>query len=299
MTVDLIVNPASGPRSRRLARGDRTAYAMRILHEAGAGRIRHTETAAIGDAARAVKAGLAAGTDLVLVWGGDGTLNEAAGVLTGTGVPLGIVPGGSGNGLARALGLPLHPEAALRVAAGGSTVEIDVGHVAGRAFFNLAGLGFDAAIARRFNQHGSRRGLRTYVIEALREWSVHRPATYRIAIDDVAAVDVVAHLVVVANGSQYGHGAQVAADAVLDDGWLDVVAVPPITASSLLRHGWRLFAGSLTHVPGVFAARAHRVTISTDARVALHLDGEVMDAGTSQDFTLQPRALRCRVPSPS
>ena len=109
MTVDLIVNPASGPVVGRLPRRERVHAVSHLLRTLGATTIRATETTGPGDAAEAVRAALDAGSDRVVVWGGDGTLNEVAGSLLDTGMRLGVVPGGSGNGFARGLGLPPRP----------------------------------------------------------------------------------------------------------------------------------------------------------------------------------------------
>lgn len=290
-TVDLIVNPASGPPSARLPRGDRMAYASRVLASLGAGVVRPTVTAAIGDGARAARAGIGQGTDLVVVWGGDGTLNEVAAALLNTGVPLGIVAGGSGNGLARGLGLPRRVDAALRVAMLGGRRVIDTGSVEGRTFLNVAGVGLDAAVAERFNRDNRRRGLRPYVSALLHEWWRFPPRQFQLTLDDAPAAALHAHLVVVCNGQQYGHGARVAPRASFDDGALDVVAIPAVTLRRLTRDGWRLFTGSLDRAPGVLTARAQRVTLSHAHPLAVHLDGEVVAGGTSRTFQVQPRSL--------
>lgn len=291
MTVDLIVNPASGPAGRVVSREGRLGFVSELLRAAGVQEIRPTQTARTGDATRAARAAVDLGTDLVLVWGGDGTVNEVAGVLVEQQVPLGIVPGGSGNGLARGLGIPLGVEEAVRVALHGQARAIDTGYVAGRTFLNLAGVGFDAAVAARVNTANLTRGLRPYVLGILHEWRTFPTHRFRLSMDDQPAQEVDAHLVVVCNGQQYGHGAQVAPQASFEDGWLDVVAVPHITASRVLRHGWRLFDGSLPKVPGVLTARARRVVVSHDAALPVHLDGEVVSPDTTRTFEVRPHSL--------
>lgn len=292
MTVDLIVNPASGPAMHRLPRRDRVDFVSRLLRTLGATTIRATETTGPGDGARAVSAALDAGTDRVVVWGGDGTLNEVAARLVGTGTCLGVIPGGSGNGFARGLGLPLMVDAAVKVAVHGTARDIDTGLVDGRTFLNLAGVGFDAAVAGRFNTANPTRGLRPYVSSIFREWRTFESQRFRIRLDNAMPIELEAHLVVVCNGQQYGHGALMAPEAAFDDGLFDVVAVPPITAARLTRHGWRLFNGTLARVPGVFSGRAARVELSQDRPLAIHLDGEVMGEEQSRTFTVRPRSLR-------
>ena len=292
MTVDLIVNPAAGPVTGGLARGDRLAFVSARLRALGVRDVRPTQTCGIGDAARAALEARRLGSDRVVVWGGDGTLNEVAAALLDTGVPMGIVPGGSGNGLARGLGLPLTAEAALRVAVHGTAWSIDTGRVGGRVFLNLAGVGFDAAVAHRFNTRNEHRGLRPYVSAIFREWRVFEPQSFTLWLDDGPPVVREAYMVAVCNGQQYGHGARVAPAAAFDDGWFDVVVVPEITAWRLARHGWRLFDGTLARVPGVIVARAQRVRVTHRSPLPIHLDGEVVQGETSHDFEMRPHSLR-------
>ncbi|BCS36002.1 hypothetical protein TBR22_A52390 [Luteitalea sp. TBR-22] len=296
MIVDLIVNPASGPNLRRVRRAERVGFVSKVLRAHGATTIRATVTTGPGDGARAVRDALAAGTDRVVVWGGDGTLNEVAGALLDSGHALGIVPGGSGNGFSRGLGLPLDPEAAVAVAMHGRARDIDSGLVDGRPFLNLAGVGFDAAVAERFNTRNLRRGLVPYVTSIFHEWRTFDSRTFTIGIDDDAPIVVDGHFVVVCNGQQYGHGARVAPGAAFDDGQFDVVAVPRITLSRLVRHGWRLFNGTLPVVPGVFTARARRVVLSQSDALPIHLDGEVFDSATRRIFEVRPHSLRVMTP---
>ena len=296
MTVDLIVNPASGPVVGRVPRHDRVRAVSHHLRTLGATTIRATETLGRGDAATAARHALDAGSDRVVVWGGDGTLNEVATSLLDSGMRLGVIPGGSGNGLARGLGLPLDVAAAVRVAMLGRPRDIDTGLANGRSFLNLAGIGFDAAVAGRFNTSNLRRGLVPYLTSIYREWRTVAPQHFRIRLDESIPVEIDADLVVVCNGQQYGHGARVAPGASFDDGFLDVVAVPGITAARILGHGWRLFNGTVAKVPGVFAGRARRVQISHARPLPIHLDGEVNGAETTRTFEVRPRSLRVMTP---
>ncbi len=296
-TVDLIVNPASGPASRRLDRAGRVQYAVRVLEGLGARHVRATGTRRAGDGAAAAARAAAEGVDLVVVWGGDGTLNETASALAGTPTTLGIVPGGSGNGLARGLLIPLDVDAALKVALRGVTCPIDVGTVCGRPFVNIAGMGFDAAIAARFNAAGgTRRGLLPYLRACAAELTVHVPSIWRVRLDGVDWFAGPASMVVIANGQQYGHGARIAPAARFDDGRLDVVVVPDVTPWRVVRHGWRLFAGSIGRVPGVRTAAAREVEVVPEGPCLLHLDGETQPATGTMSCTVRHRALRVRVP---
>ena len=126
---------------------------------------------------------LRTGSRLVIVWGGDGSVNEAGSALLGSRVPLAIIPAGSGNGLARELGIPLQPAAALAAALKGAPRVIDAGELGGRPFFNVAGVGFDARIASRFDR-APQRGFATYVRVSAHELFTYRPETYRIDCGD-------------------------------------------------------------------------------------------------------------------
>lgn len=295
MTIDLIVNPASGPAVRGLARGARLEFAARVL-EAGGATVRASATRAAGDAALAVRRAVKGMSDLVVVWGGDGTVNEVASGLLGHDVPLAIVPGGSGNGFARALGVPLQAGAALRLALEGRSRRVDTARAGTRRFFNIAGIGFDAGVALRFNASGSRRGLLPYLRGIAAELRVHEATHYDVYLDGQPWFEGDAHLVATANGQQYGHNARIAPWAALDDGWLDVVVVPDITTWRVIRHGWRLFAGSVARVPGVRTGRANRVDVGVAEARLLHLDGEVFEAGASARFELDPASLLVRTP---
>jgi diacylglycerol kinase (ATP) len=296
MIIDLIVNPASGPRLRGLPRDQRLAYAVRQLEAAGATGIRATATRSAADAAEAARRAVAENTGLVVAWGGDGTVNDVARELVGTSVPLAIVPGGSGNGLARGLGIPLRLPAALHVALHGSLRDIDTGLAGSRPFFNIAGIGLDGSIAHRFNLAGSRRGLRKYLEACWLELRAFQPTAYAITADGEPWFAGDAHLVAIANGPQYGHNACIAPDAAFDDGWFDVVVVPDATPWRVLRHGWRLFGQSVCAVPGVRVRRARRVDVRVREPRLMHLDGEVHPVDAGESFAIRPQSLRVRVP---
>jgi diacylglycerol kinase family enzyme len=157
MRALIIINPIAGVRLPGDTPDRRVALARRLLARHGIdGAVRVTERA--GHARELAAQAAAEECELVVAWGGDGTVNEIAGVLIRSPTALGIVPAGSGNGLAHGLGLPVRPIAALERALVGSERKIDVGEFGGRRFFNVAGIGFDAAVAARFNRQGHARG---------------------------------------------------------------------------------------------------------------------------------------------
>jgi diacylglycerol kinase (ATP) len=255
-----------------------------------------TLTEGPGHACALAQAAVAARATLVCAWGGDGTVNEVARVLAGTGTALGIVPSGSGNGLARELGLPWDEVQALDVALGRRERVIDVGDVEGRLFVNVAGIGLDAEVAARFNaRRGGRRGLGPYVWMGARELLRYRAREYTIrAGGETWREEAVA--VVCANGRQYGGGAVVAPTARPDDAQLDLVVVgsrPPLVA---LRDALHLFRGTLDRAPGVRTARVATVEIAGPDPILFHVDGEAVVGGPLITVRVRPAVLRVRVP---
>jgi len=297
LAVDLIVNPHAGPVARGLPRSARGAFARDLLMAAGAASVRVVETRTAEDGQAAAGRAVAEQVDRVVCWGGDGTVNTVAATLAGSSCSLAVVPGGSGNGFARALGVPLVPDAALRFAVTGPSRVIDLGTVDGRIFVNVAGVGLDAAIARRFNEMaGVRRGLRSYVGACLAEIACRPPARYDVRVDGTAWFAGAADLVAVSNGQQYGHGARIAPAARFDDGLLDVVVVPDVTRARVWRYGWRLFAGSLARVPGVRVTQGQTVRVDVEGTVLMHRDGETNAVAAPLTFAVRPRHLRVIAP---
>ena len=288
-----IINPTAGPSTRapdvrRLAEGVRRAFDQAGL----AGEIVFTER--VGHARELATDFVRRGCSPIIAWGGDGTVNEVASVLASRDAVLGIVPTGSGNGLARELGISRHPEQALATVAKGVIRTIDVAALGGRFFVNIAGIGLDAAVAERFNQLAGRGPIR-YLWVTLATVFSHVAGTYTLTI----AGETDAHhalIVALANGRQYGNGALIAPRARLDDGVLDLVVVGPHSPLGLLGGVRRLFNGTLDRAPGVRTRTASRVTISANAPILFHVDGEVVQGSETLEATVHPGALRVTVP---
>jgi YegS/Rv2252/BmrU family lipid kinase len=223
-------------------------------------------------------------------------VNEVARALTGTGTALGIVPMGSGNGLARELDLPRDPARALGVALGRRERVIDVGDVEGRLFVNLAGIGLDAHVAERFNaRHRGRRGLWPYLAIGTREIFRYRARTYTLRVGGETWREE-ALAIVCANARQYGGGAVVAPTARPDDGHLDLVVVAPRPPLQALRDSLHLFRGTLDRAPGVRTARTPAVEIAGPEPILFHVDGEPVTGAPVVTVRVRPAVLRVRVP---
>jgi diacylglycerol kinase (ATP) len=234
---------------------------------------------------------VAAGSELVVAVGGDGTMNEVASALIDTPALFGLVPCGSGDGLGRHLGIHGRVERALRILETGAPRTIDSGVADGRPFFTAAGLGFEADIAHRFNQR-QQRGFAGYLATAARAWRAHPVRTFQIDGKPVTAFTVA-----VANANQYGNGARIAPDARLDDGLLDLTVIPAVRSLTALPLLLRLFTGRLATARGVTMRRAARFVIETSAPGYLHTDGEVHEAGPRVEFTVRPASLRILAPA--
>ncbi|MGE0360634.1 MAG: diacylglycerol kinase family protein [Vicinamibacterales bacterium] len=227
-----------------------------------------------GHATEATRQACAEGATLVVAWGGDGTMNEVARVLAFGPVALALVPAGSGNGLARDLGVPRAPAAALAAATTGRPWRIDAGAVNGSLFFNVAGLGLDARIAHAFAANRGRRGLVRYLEIGARELLRYRAREYEIAWEAGRRAAAPALFVAIANSRQYGGHGCIAPGAVLDDGRLDLVVVDDLPLWRVLARVPGFFRGTLAPGGGVAMHACTSARISTPSAWELHLDGE-------------------------
>jgi len=298
MKVGIIINPAAGPVWRRMTAAQVETYTRAVIaHHAADVWVAYSHGP--GHAHDLAHDAVAGGAQVVVAWGGDGTVNEVASAILYGRAVLGIVPVGSGNGLARELGIPANPDDALHVALGGEERSLDVGEVNGRVFFNVAGVGFDAHVAERFAMGPVRvRGLVSYAVTGFVEALRYRPHQFRCRGDGVDLAEGPAMLISIANSSQWGNGARIAPMARLDDDRLDVVFVRarhPIAVGANL---WRLFWGDISDARGVVHALVQEATIHADPPAPLHVDGEPMGRHAFFTIGVRCRALRVRVPAP-
>jgi YegS/Rv2252/BmrU family lipid kinase len=280
MRATVIVNPIAGPgRSRTIGACVDLAKSVFAAHHYDADvRI----TTGPDDANRFAKEAVANHADVVVAWGGDGTVNGAAAGVAGTGIPLAIVPGGSGNGLARDLTIPFDPAQAFGVAATGKVRAIDAGDLQGSLFFNVAGIGLDARIAGRLATKGHRRGLMGYVLATVAELRSYEACAYSItnaydANGTALSGDIsgrTAMFIALANSRQYGSGAQIAPKALLDDGQMEVVIVEPQSSVQIARQLPALFGGRLQEGAGIVMRSAASMEISCAQPISFHVDGE-------------------------
>ena len=233
--------------------------------------------------------------DCVVAVGGDGTINEVAcGAMT-VGLPVAIIPCGSGNGLARHLRIPMDPRHAMHVAAKGVVRTIDSGIANGYRFFTAMGVGFDAEIVRRFNELPSR-GLPQYINVAARLYFSYEPAPTKVRSNGTE-IDLHPFLVCVANSDQLGNNARIAPGARVDDGVLDLVALQPSNIFSSAGMAVRMFTGSLDRARGVTRLSGTRFEIQRGFDGVIHVDGETRTAGPVVEVEIVPQSLCVIVPA--
>ena len=253
--------------------------------------------------------------ELVVAVGGDGTVSEVARGLVHSDKCLGVIPCGSGDGLALHLGISRQPAKAVQVLNEGLRTKIDVARMNGNYFFCTAGLGLDASVSLDFAK-STRRGLGNYVALAWKDWHQCPADTYTIEMETPAEVawgeairsqdgqaGVVrsewsgpAIFVTVANANQWGNMARIAPMASLRDGLLDVVVVHPFTALEIPDLATRLMVGKAHTSRRFLRFAASKVHITRMRAGAVHCDGEPFEAGTEFELDVLPGALQVMVP---
>ena len=293
----VIINPRSGPQ-RRGRGGERVETAKRATDRLGvAADIRVTERA--GHAHDLALEAAASGAELVIAWGGDGTINEVARALvqrddSGAVPPaLGIIPGGSGNGLSRELRLPFDPAQAIERALRSPVRRVDVGEIGDHLFFNVAGIGLDAHVAALVTTRVHHRGLLPYLSATAGDLIRYRPSAYVIDVDG-ATKQVTALVLVCANSRQWGFGAQIAPHSNLEDGLIEFVIVRDRGFFGNAARVPALFLGRIDRQRGIETHRVREVTIRSREAMLFHVDGEAKQGSDMLTARVHPRALRLR-----
>jgi YegS/Rv2252/BmrU family lipid kinase len=285
--ITFIVNPVSGGKDKKdvLAAIGRYLDLSRFSYE-----VLQTEKA--GDATRWARECEA---DIVVAVGGDGTVSEVASGLLGTDKVLGILPCGSGDGLALHLGISRSPAKAVRTLNEACIARIDAALLDGRPFFCTAGVGLDADVALDFASSGTR-GLGTYVSKAWDKWT-HRDLRDRYVIEtDTETGAGPAVFVTVGNANQWGNEARIVPHASLRDGLLDVTVVQPFTTYEIPDLATRLMTGTADTSRHVRTFRSAHVHIHRDHPGPAHCDGDPFEAGVDLRLEIVPGALNVVVP---
>lgn len=265
--IVFILNPISGTHSKKEIPGliDKLLDKEQFDYE-----LRLTEYA--GHAAEIAKESATEGIDVVVAIGGDGTVNEVARSLVHTKTALGIIPCGSGNGLARHLCLPLDIKSAIRIINACRIEDFDYGVINDLPFFCTCGMGFDAFISLKFAEAG-KRGPITYVENVLKEGLNYRPETYEVE-DETGAKRYKAFLIACANASQYGNNAYIAPGATMKDGMMDVIIMEPFDTLEAPQIAADLFMKTLTNNSKIKTFRTKSLHIHRETEGAIHYDGD-------------------------
>ena len=287
--IIFIVNPISGTQGKELVLNlldekiDKERYTWDVVYTKRAGH-------AIEIAAQAA----AEKADVVVAIGGDGTINEIGRSLVHTETALGIIPCGSGNGLARHLHIPMEPKKALEIINEGVTDIIDYGKINGTDFFCTCGVGFDAFVSLKFANAG-KRGLLTYLEKTLQESLTYQPETYELETGD-GTYKYKAFLIARGNASQYGNNAYITPQATLTDGLLDVTILEPFTVLDVPSLAFQLFNKTIDQNSRIKTFRCRKLRIHRTSPGVVHFDGDPMQADENVNIELIQKGLRVIVP---
>lgn len=291
MKIDFIVNPKAGWRFRLR---DRVA----IIEKAFSGgswdyRIRVTRQR--GEATLIARQAVEDGCELVVAVGGDGTVNEVASGLIHTPATLGVIPVGSGNVLARELGIPLNIRKACQTLKSGRTRQIDVGQIGERYFLTVAGTGLDAYVVKRYNERSRCRGILPYFYWTLLTFFQYQPQEVRLRLPDREIVTTPL-LVAFANIKQVGGWVIIAPQARPDDGLLDVCILKNLSFWQALRCLPSLFTGKLMKTSALTVYKVDRLEVIKPAHWPYQVDGEPVMGDSCLPVILLPQALKLRCP---
>jgi diacylglycerol kinase (ATP) len=284
-----IVNPRSGTDRVKAVRNaidssiDRQRYTYELLHTA---RPKHGIDLAREAAGK--------GAFAVIAIGGDGSVNDVVTGLIGSRTALGIIPKGSGNGMARTMEIPLKIEAALEVINKGNAQPVDIAYANGRPFISNAGVGFDALISKKFTR-SKRRGLMAYSWLVTKYLWLYNEWDWRITIDG-KKIRTKAFLVNVANGQQFGYNFKIAPDASYNDGLLDLIIIrkfPKLMGTPIVV---RAMNGTLTKSRYVDHYRGKEITIAHPDLKLMQTDGDAHPCTNRITFSIEPGALNVLMP---
>ena len=283
--IVFVVNPISGTQGKKAIlkwideRLDRSLYDYSIVKTEYAGHATQIAANAVTEK-----------VDVVVAIGGDGTINEIARSLVHTDTALGIIPCGSGNGLARHLRIPMEPKAAIDILNRGCELCIDYGKINNIPFFCTCGVGFDAFISLKFADSG-KRGLLTYLENTLHESLTYQPETYEIENEE-GTMKYKAWLIACGNASQYGNDAYIAPQASLTDGLMDVTIMEPFKVLDVPSLSFQLFNKTIDQNSRVKTMRAKKIKIHRVNDGVMHFDGDPLMAGKELEVEIIPAGLR-------
>ena len=282
--IVFVVNPISGTQSKKAIlkwideRMDRSIYDYSIVKTEYAGHATQIAASAVENK-----------VDVVVAIGGDGTINEIARSLVHSETALGIIPCGSGNGLARHLRIPMEPKAAIDIINQGNRLSIDYGKINNIPFFCTCGVGFDAFVSLKFADSG-KRGLLTYLENTLHESLTYKPETYEIENEE-GTMKYKAFLIACGNASQYGNNAYITPQASLTDGLMDITIMEPFTVLDVPSLSFQLFNKTIDQNSRIKTMRAKKIKIHRASEGVMHFDGDPLMVGKELEVEIIPNGL--------
>jgi YegS/Rv2252/BmrU family lipid kinase len=287
--IHFVINPVSGPGRRKdiinaVERHiDRSRYEFSVSISESRGHATQLAERAVADQA-----------DAIVVAGGDGSINEVARSITGTPVALGILPSGSGNGLAHHLHLPFRLNRALEMINAFRIKTIDTIKINDLPCVSIAGVGFDAQIARKFAE-SNERGFQTYFRIILNEYPFYKPDKYRFSIDGRSYREK-ALFICFANSNQFGNNVFIAPNAEVDDGLIDVCVVRKIPMAQVFLLVNLLFLKQIEKSKFVRIYRGKHISLKGNTSGIVNLDGEMEKMGETLEISINPGSLNVIVP---
>lgn len=233
--------------------------------------------------------------DYVIAVGGDGTVNEVARTLVGSNTTLGIIPSGSGNGLARDLQIPVSVNEALDIINEENIVEIDYGIVNGSIFFCTCGMGFDALVSQRAAKE-KKRGSLMYLKNILEAFVEQTPENYEIICPEGTIKDK-AFVVNCANTSQYGYNAYIAPHANVQDGLMNISIIKPLNILDVPQTTLQLFTKNIDTNKNLTQLLTKEVIIKREKEGVIHIDGDPVYTGKEIKVNIVPKGLKVLVPT--
>jgi len=283
--IHLLVNPRSGPWLRRLfGQGNEALQDIQDIE------IRRVALDDFKQNAAAFLIDMNPQTDAIGISGGDGSVNYVINQAELQAFPILILPQGSGNGFARHLQIPMDVNKALELARHGTLLQCDCGEINGRRFASLAGIGFDALVAEKYNRL-RQRGWLTYAYVIIREYFRYKERTYQLQVDG-KHIRTSALFIVFANGGQFGYNTQVAPQASVTDGLLDVVIFKHISLKDIPEFIRSILDGRLSSLPWAEIYKARDVRVIGRKGRTVNVDGEAVKMSRNLHIRILPKSLR-------
>lgn len=231
---------------------------------------------------------------IIVAVGGDGTVNEVARGILGSEKILGIIPCGSGDGLALHLGISRNYKKAYSTIRQGHMTSIDTATINGKPFFSVCGVGFDAAVSEKFANSG-KRGVINYIEQGIKSWLDFAPEKYTVDIDGKVS-ETEATLITVCNSSQWGNNVRIAPMADISDGLIDIAIIEKVDIIDLPTIALLFVTGKSNYTKKLHSIRGKEIRISRTFSGPVHADGEWFNAGTELEIKINPASLKIIIP---